>query len=350
MTAQNNLKEFLVDVPVMLFVFVRPESLKRVFDVIKEARPSTLFLVSDGPRDNVPTDKQKIAASRKVVEEIDWDCTVHKLYHDKNQGMYQTFRDTCEFVFKHVDRCIFMEDDNIPAVSFFKYCEVLLEKYKDDLRIYYINGMNHLGVYEKPNTDYFFSKRGSIWGFAIWRRTYESFYDLSLFDDDYVTERLFEHTKGYKVFYNRLKECYESGTHDGHVPGFELFLAIDCYSQHRLGIVPTKNMICNIGYGEGSTSNPAGLKQMPKRMQELYNMKTYELEFPLKHPKYVIEDLYYKKKVNRVMGGTKDVYIYRFFEGIVLQFIYGSKKKVLVGLIKRVFLINLLKKIFGKYC
>ena len=348
MATQSNLKKSLVDVPVMLYVFIRPDSIKRVFDVIKEARPSTLFLASDGPRDNVPTDKEKIAASRKVVEEIDWDCTVHKLYYDKNQGMYEMFKNTGDFVFKHVDRCILLEDDTIPAVSFFKYCEVLLEKYKDDLRIGNINGMNHLGVYEKPNTDYFFSKGGSIWGFAIWRRTYESFYDLSYGDDDYVMERLLENAKDYKQYCKSLKDCYEIGTHDGHVPGFEFFLGLYTYSQNKLNIVPTKNMMCNIGYGEGSTHNPGELKQSVKRIQKLYNMKRYELEFPLKHPKYVIEDIYYEKKVNRIMGRDKDVYIYRFFEGTARQFIYGSKKKILIGLVKRVFLINLIKKLLGK--
>ena len=92
-----------------------------------------------------------------------------------NQGIYQIHKITCEFIFKHVDRCIFLEDDVITSVSFFKYCEVLLEKYKNDLRINMIGGMNHMGVTEELKSDYFFTKAASIWGFAIWRRTYEAF-------------------------------------------------------------------------------------------------------------------------------------------------------------------------------
>ena len=53
-------------------------------------------------------------------------------------------RKATDFIWQHVDRCIFLEDDQIPAVCFFQYCAELLEKYKNDMRIDRICGMNHL--------------------------------------------------------------------------------------------------------------------------------------------------------------------------------------------------------------
>ena len=331
------MKKALVDVPVLLWVFVRPDKIKCVFDVLKEARPSTLFLVSDGPRDSIPTDKARIDASRKVVENIDWDCTVHRLYFDENQGMYPMFRNTCELIFKHVDRCIFLEDDVITSVSFFKYCEELLEKYKDDLRINMICGMNHMGVYEGPNTDYFFTKGASIWGFALWRRTYEAFYDYSYGDDEYIMNRLLDNAKEYKSFCESLRGYYKNGYHNGHIAGFEFFLGLTMFSQNQLNIVPKKNMVCNIGFGEGAAHNNAELKFMSKRIQQFFNMKTYEYEFPLKHPKYVIEDKYYEKTLFRIMGSHGlDVYIYRRVESIIRNLLYGNKKDIMKRLLKKI--------------
>ena len=336
-----------VDVPVLMFVFIRPDSLRKVFDVVRKARPTTLFLVSDGPRDGVPTDKERVAASRKVVENIDWECEVHRLYFDQNQGMYPMFKMLLEFVFSKVDRCIFLEDDNIPSLSFFKYCEVLLEKYKDDLRINNITGMNHLEVYGKPNADYFFSKAGSIWGFAFWKRTYDSFYDLSYGDDSYVMEMLMRKCKRNKHFRESVKSFYETGLHDGHEPGFEFFLGLNIWAQNTLNIVPTKNMIYNMGIGDGSTSNPHGIRLISKRLQKLFFMRTYELDFPLKHPKYVIEDDYYLAMVHCIMGRCWYIKFYRYFENIIRQLLYGNRKALIISVLRKIFLVNFFSKLLG---
>lgn len=44
------MKPWLVDVPVRVQVWIRPECQKAQFEVIKKARPSILFLISDGGR------------------------------------------------------------------------------------------------------------------------------------------------------------------------------------------------------------------------------------------------------------------------------------------------------------
>ena len=121
-----------------------------------------------------------------------------KLFN-KNNGFLNIFKIMSDYVFSKVDRYIFLEDDVVPSLSFFKYCEVLLEKYKDDLRINMISGMNHLGFYDSPQNDYFFARGvSSIWGFAIWRRTYENFYNYDFIKDSYVFDRLIQNTKDFK--------------------------------------------------------------------------------------------------------------------------------------------------------
>ena len=76
------MKPALVDVSVLVLFFNRPDLLRQVFNQIRAARPSRLFLYQDGPRNN--SDQSGIDACRKIVEEIDWECEVHKNYERRN--------------------------------------------------------------------------------------------------------------------------------------------------------------------------------------------------------------------------------------------------------------------------
>lgn len=319
------MREYLVDVPVVLYAFIRPNDLKKVFNILKVARPSSLFIISDGPRDGFKGEKELIDQSRKVVEHIDWNCQVKRLYFETNQGIYSTFKQMCEFVFQHVDRFIFLEDDVLPSISFFRYCEELLERYKDDLRINMICGMNHQGVYDRPKTDYFFTRgAASIWGFAIWKRTYKTFYNFSFGEDDYIIDTLLQNTEDFSDFQNQLIGYCKNKNFNGHIAGPEFFLGLSSFAQNQLSIIPKKNMVCNIGYGVDSSSF-SQLKLLPKSIAALFNMKTYNLEFPLKHPEFIIEDNFYKREVLKTLDRQKSV-ISKFGQ-MYRQIVYGNKRE-----------------------
>lgn len=320
---EKKLKAYLVNVPVLLFVYIRPDALRRVFDVIREARPSKLYLVSDGPRPGKPEDMAKILESREIVEDIDWECSVYQFYSDENHGLYSMVREAFDWIFYYEDRCIFLEDDVVPSVSFFRFCAELLERYKDDVRVNMICGMNHAGEYKEPNTDYFFSSAASIWGFAIWRRTYEAFYDHAYGEDPYILDRIKENAKGYKEFAKALEGYCRDESYGGHIAGPEFYLRFIMISQNKVNIIPKYNMISNIGFCEGSTHAAQELRSMPRGVQKMFQMKTYEYSFPLKHPSYLVADKNYEKKVLRMVGRNNPFIIfYRRLEGFLLRTYY----------------------------
>ncbi len=53
---------------------------------------------------------------------------------------------------------------------------------------------------------------------------------------------------------------------------------------------------------EGGTHSTSGNETIPKGLRRIYTMPRYEIEFPLKHPPYMIEDVKFKKKLYRIMG------------------------------------------------
>ena len=77
------MKSALVDVPVLILFFNRPQQLSQVFEQVKKARPSRLFLYQDGARNE--RDLPGIEACREIVSQIDWECEVGRLYQAANK-------------------------------------------------------------------------------------------------------------------------------------------------------------------------------------------------------------------------------------------------------------------------
>ena len=293
-------KSWLVDIPVKINIWIRPECQKKQFEVIKRVRPSILFIQSDGGRNE--KEWKAINDNRNMIDEnIDWECTVYRLYEEKNLGLYAMGKKRNKLIWNTVDRCIFLEDDQIPSESYFKFCADLLEKYKDDERIECICGMNHLGEYKECSSDYFFSRQGSIWGMATWKRVAEQWGDFSYGNDSYIMKLLKQRTHKNAMIWKRLSAYSKSNIYEGHVAASEFFIEFDMYAQNRLQIIPKCNLISNIG-ATNDSEHAAEIKMLPKGIRQVFNMELYELQFPLNHPHYVMPDVEYEKRRNKIMG------------------------------------------------
>lgn len=294
------MKPFLVNVPVKTNIWIRKECQRKQFEILRKVRPSILFVISDGGRN----DKEWgiIKENRKMFDdEIDWDCKVFKLYESTNCGMYSMIEKMHALIWDKVDRCIFMEDDILPSESFFKFCEEMFSKYEHDQRIYAICGMNHLGLYNDCPYDYFFSRYGSVWGIGLWKRSYQEYNNLSFCNDSYSLNNLKEITRTHKTHQKQIESIARNNKYDGHKPGDEFFINLSNYGHHQLLIIPKVNMISNIGCTRDATHGD-DLWKMPRGLRRVFNMKTYDVSFPLECPQYVMPDIQYEKKRNRIMA------------------------------------------------
>ena len=285
---------FKNDVAVLLLFFARPEQTKQVFDSIKEARPSKLFLYQDGPREG-KNDIEGIMACRKIVEDIDWECEVHKNYLEKNQGCDPSGYLSRKWMFSYVDKGIILEDDTVPCQSFYPFCKELLDKYENDQRINMISGMNNFGTYECGGADYFFTSGGSIWGWATWKRVVDEWDpDYNYLSDEYVMNSI-KSVYG-KSYINQLIATCNWHKASGK-EYFETIGGMNLFVQGRYNIVPSKNMISNVGIADISTHSTNDILKIPRAVRKVFFMKTYEYSFPLNHPKYVVNDINYMKKI-----------------------------------------------------
>ena len=329
------MKPWEIDVAVLLIFFCRPEQLSIVFEEIRKAKPRTLLLYQDGPRLNRESDLIGIKACRKIVENIDWDCKVYKYYQNENIGCDPSEFIAQKWAFSIVDKCIVLEDDDVPSQSFFKFCKEMLDKYENDERINIISGMNTLEKYNHEDADYFFSSICSIWGWASWSRVVNSWEEGYKFLDDEATMKKLKQIACKNNNLDAVLSASKSHKQSSK-PHYETILASNMFLNNRVNIVPSVNMISNIGIAKESTHSVDSIDKLPTGIRRVFSMKLYDLDFPLRHPNYVIEDISYAQKVCRIMGwGYPRVMIYRKIESLFIKLKSGSIKEVINSIRKR---------------
>lgn len=324
----------LVDVAVLILFFNRPEPLSKVFEQVRKARPSKLFLYQDGPRNE--KDLKGIQACRTIVEQIDWECEVHRLYQEKNFGCDPSEYLSQKWAFSMADKCIVLEDDDVPSVSFFQFCKELLDRYENDNRIAMIAGFNPEEITPDISSDYFFTTNFSIWGWASWKRVIDQWDEHYTFLEDKENMRLLKNVIKERKFRNDfVYMCQRHKEH--HKAYYETIFHASILFNNGLCIVPTKNMINNLGAIENSTHFAGSIKTMPKGYRRIFTMGRYDVSFPLKHPRYVIENVAYKKAVYRIMAwGHPWVKVFRSFEELILNTRYGNFSIIKDALRKRI--------------
>jgi hypothetical protein len=161
--------------PVLLLIFNRPKLTQQVFDRIREARPEQLYIVADGPRPDHDNDIDLCRKAREIVGKIDWPCSVHRDFADQNLGLKRRVSSGINWVFSQVERAIIIEDDCVPHLDFFTFCDSLLTRYEFDERVWVITGNNFQNGKKYGNAAYYFSKFGHCWGWATWRRAWQHY-------------------------------------------------------------------------------------------------------------------------------------------------------------------------------
>ena len=317
----------MVDVSVLILFFNRPDTLEAEFEVIRKAQPTRLFLYQDGPRN--AQDLPKMEACRRIVENIDWPCEVHKNYQEKNAGCDPSNYNAQKWAFSITDKCIVLEDDDVPSISFFTFCKEMLDKYENDERIGMIAGFNP----DEHTTDvgddsYFFTTNFSIWGWASWRRVIDRWEgDYAFLDRPESVHMLQELTKERKLRKDFLPMCYahrKSGK-----AFYETIFHACLLLNSQLAIVPAQNQLNNLGVTNDSTHFAGSIQTLPRGYRRIFTMGHYELDFPLRHPKDIVDHVAYRKRIYRIMAwGHPWVKMYRSLEELYINLRHGQWRRI----------------------
>jgi hypothetical protein len=269
-----------LETPVALTLFNRPTETLRVFNTIREAKPLKLFLISDIGR-NKQEELQCIETRNLIESRIDWPCEVFKNYAEKNMGPKLRLSTGVTWVFEHVDRAIIFEHDCLPSQDFFRFCDELLEKYKNDERIMHISGNNFQQKNSKflCNESYYFSHIPHIWGFATWARAWKH-YDVNVSNWPQIKESEYLKTIFHDPAVRDRWEYRFAQYYRQEVASWDGQWVFACLINNGLSINPKVNLVSNIGFDDKAftTKNPDHrFSQMPIEA----------IQFPLIHPEII---------------------------------------------------------------
>ncbi|EMA65533.1 hypothetical protein [Halorubrum kocurii] len=253
--------------PVALFAFNRPDTTAQVFEQIRAAEPPELCLVADGPRPDHPDDEENCEAVRTVLDGVDWDCEVHRLYRETNVGMPEAVYTGLDWVFERVPEAIILEDDTVPNADFFRFCETMLDRYRGDARVMMVNGTNRLETWRDADQTHHFVTWQDVWGWATWRDAWREYDpDIDAWGDPEVRARIADHVAdGDRADYHA--DLFDS-LYEGRVTGWSRAWRFAMFRNGGLSVVPARNLVTNVGFderGHYATDPDSPLAGLPRR-------------------------------------------------------------------------------------
>lgn len=273
---------------VLLLLFNRPDTTRAVFAAIRQARPARLYVAADGPRPGHPTDAAACQATRAAVGPVDWPCEVRRLFRVENLGCSLGVSSAIKWFFDQEPEGIILEDDCLPTPGFFRFCTELLTRYRHDARVLHIGGNNFnpdAGQSAPTGTEsYYFSGQVNSWGWATWRRAWQ-LYDFSFTLMPELKRRSalrWSYPSSLeRLFWMRKFEALRSGPQPPHTWDYQWHFTVAAHA--GLTIVPSVNLVTNIGFGSQATHTFDSLDRLSR-------LTTAELEFPLRHPPMLLRN------------------------------------------------------------
>ena len=278
--------------PLLFIVFNRPALTARVFATIREARPPRLYVAADGPRPGHPTDAARSKATRAVATAIDWPCELHTRFLPANQGARVAIESAITWFFDHEPEGIVIEEDVLPDTTFFPFVEEQLARYRPDHRVGLIGGLSLLAP-PPPPASYAFSNYAHMFGWGTWARVWRD-HDPAMADwPDIRASALLRRVLNGRAHAVRHWTRTFDRTFRNPSPQWDNALQLSLWRRGLLSVIPGINMITNIGYGAGATTNagpmPAYERRVPARA----------MPFPLVHPSEIAADPAFDARVER---------------------------------------------------
>lgn len=285
-------------VPVLLLSFNRPEKTAEVLAQIKRAAPLRVYAHCDGPRPHVHEEDDRVAAVRRIILEYSTELDIKTLFRETNFGLRAGVSGAIDWFFEQEEYGIILEDDCLPDLSAFRFCEELLLRYKDDPDVMHIGCSNISEPYLANRVEsYVWSNLPFIWGWASWRRAWEKMDievpGLETYEPRWPFGRSWINAASQRYL---LAKFWDTKTGKNKTWDYQWFYSI--LKNNGLCIVPRVNLVQNTGIGEEGATNTTKDNELARRAAQA-------MQFPLRHPEskqihlYLEQQFFYDSQKSR---------------------------------------------------
>jgi hypothetical protein len=279
------------EMAVLLILFNRPRHTRLVFEAIRQAKPTRLFVAADGPRLNEPGDAALCAEARAAARQIDWPCDARFLESDMNLGCKRGPETAISWFFDQVESGIILEDDCLPSPSFFDFAMSMLQRHRDRPDVMMVCGTNLAVSWRPQDASYHYAYNATPSGWASWRDAWSRYDpDMTAWRATEGRDRVQEVVRDSKQ-YRWRKRQFDLVCYDGY-DAWDWAWTFSRIYHGACAVVPSRNLVSNIGFGPEATHT--------KRIRrKVANLPSFELHPPYLGPRHVRVDDAYDRLVYR---------------------------------------------------
>lgn len=294
----------MLNTPILLITFNRPDHTRQTLRRILEAQPRDLYIFQDGARSGNANDALKCQQVRDVINELVAEykakhssslLTLHSYFSEANLGCGAGPMTGISWFFENVEQGIVMEDDCLAHPDFFPYCEELLNRYKGT-EVKFINSTLYDDRWTKalvPNIDitsyllpltcsYGFSRYMVTGAWASYREVWQGFdldlKDMSALKFAWHVYRLTGNLAEAEWWWYQVRAIQQDKNKKSY---WDYQMQIHLFRQNALTIHPAVNLISNIGFDAEGTHTKGNDGRGDR---EVYPI------LPLSHPETVTAD------------------------------------------------------------
>lgn len=263
----------------ILFTYHRYKHTKAVLEGIKNNTilPEKLFIFQDGIGDKTNIKEWKRVNS--LIKKIDF-CEVEVVVSDNNKGLSESIISGINRVMDEYDAMISLEDDCVPHPLFIEYMYSGLNKFRNQKKVWSINGYTYYIDVPDNGYDAYFIGRSDCCGWATWKdrwKYYEQDYKLvTKIRKDRIKSEQFD-------IWGQDLSAYLEGNINGRNDSWAVFWDLQVLYRGGCCLFPYESLINNIGFD--NTGEHSGERVEIRNYRNSNNLTSIRLPDRIEFPK-----------------------------------------------------------------
>ena len=301
--------------PILFLTYKRYETTEKVFNQIAQIKPCNFFFVSNAPNpSNYQNEIASIKKIRNLSKQITWDCKLNILFRDEHLQVRESIVSSINWFYESVEEGIILEDDCLPSLSFFYFCEDLLNRFRHDDNIFSINGSCFYSNPILPANSYMLSNHNYVWGWATWRRSWE-LYSKELSDWPRNRNLLVKKIWPNSFFIRSYWRFIFQEVFDDNIKTWDYQMLYTMWNNRMYSIIPNMNLVSNIGFGIDATFTKDNTAIGA-------NCPSYEIDFPLYIPSRLQRNLLDEEVIQKNnFIHNKLYYVFNYYRSLFREYV-----------------------------